>query len=154
MKSIVLRTAGFVVAVLLASGVFFRVSAQPGRGQFRGEGRPANESHLEKIKLTEDQQKQMTGLRAQFQDETGKINNLIREKEAHLKTLADTENRDMKDLDKTVAELTTLKGDLIKKGIAYTFRNQYFNQLLHNLQERENLWNNHLWWFISCWQYF
>jgi len=119
MKSIVLKTAGFATVILLASGVVSWVSAQPGRGQFRGEGRPMNDTRLDRMKLTDDQQKQMTGLRAQFQEETGKINNLINEKQAHLKTLTDTENRDMKDLDKTVTELTTLKGDLIKKGIAH-----------------------------------
>jgi len=120
MKYIVFRGAGFVAALLLASGTFSSVSAQSGRGQFRGEGRPpVNANRIENIKLTDDQQKQMTGLRVQFQEETVKTNNLIKEKQAHLKTLIDTENRDMKDLDKTLADLTTLKGDLIKKGIAH-----------------------------------
>jgi Spy/CpxP family protein refolding chaperone len=120
MKNIVLRGAGFIAALLLASGTFSSVSAQSGRGQFRGEGRPpVNANRIENIKLTDDQQKQMTGLRVQFQEETVKTNNLIKEKQAHLKTLIDTDNRDMKDLDKTVADLTTLKGDLIKKGIAH-----------------------------------
>lgn len=119
MKNRTLRTAGFAIVLLLVSGGFSWVSAQPGRGQFRGEGRPMNASRIEKIKLTDDQQKQMTELRAQFREETMKINNLINEKKAHLKTLIDTENRDMKDLDKTIAELTALKGDLIKKGITH-----------------------------------
>lgn len=119
MKNRILRTVGFATVLLLVSGVFSWVSAQPGRGQFRGEGRPMNASRIEKIKLTDDQQKQMTELRAQFREETMKINNLINEKKAHLKTLIDTDNRDMKDLEKTVDEMTNLKGDLIKKGIAH-----------------------------------
>ncbi|TSA35478.1 MAG: hypothetical protein D4R64_09380 [Porphyromonadaceae bacterium] len=119
MKNIVLKTAGFVTVLLLASGVFSWISAQPGRFQSRADAKPMNENRIEKIKLTDDQQKQMTELRAQFREETLKINNLANEKKAHLKTLIDTDNRDMKDLDKTVAELTNLKGDLIKKGIAH-----------------------------------
>lgn len=105
MKNRTLRAAGFATVLLLVSGVFSWVSAQPGRGHFRG--------------LTDDQQKQMTELRMQFRQESTRINDQIKEKKAHLKTLIDTDNRDMKDLDKTISELTTLKGDLIKKAIVH-----------------------------------
>ncbi|MFA6126494.1 MAG: hypothetical protein WC699_04245 [Bacteroidales bacterium] len=119
MKFRVLRTAGLLTALMLSTLNASFVSAQPGRGQFKGEGRPMNKNQMEKIKLTDDQQKQMADLRTGFQNEMGKINNAIREKEAHLKTLIDTENRDSKDLDKTISDLTGLKGDLIKKGILH-----------------------------------
>lgn len=119
MKNRTLRTAGFAIVLLLVSGGFYWVSAQPGRGQFRGEGRPMNASRIEKIKLTDDQQKQMTELKAKFQEETLNIKNLVREKMAHIKTLLDMENRDVKDLDKTIDELSALKGELMKKGIVH-----------------------------------
>ena len=120
MKRLLFRTASLSVLFMLGTGVFSWVSAQPGRGQFRGEGRmQAQAAARQNIKLNDDQQKQMNELRSQFQEETRKINNLINEKQAHLKTLTETDNRDMKDLDKTVADLTGLKADQIKKGIAH-----------------------------------
>ena len=61
----------------------------------------------------------MAELKAKFQEETLNIKNLIGEKMAHIKTLLDMENRDVKDLDKTIDELSALKGDLMKKGIVH-----------------------------------
>jgi len=119
MKNRIFKITGFATFLLLVSGIFSSVNAQPGQGQFRASGRPNQEKQQEKIKLTDDQQKQMTDLRMQFRQESTGINNLIKEKRAHLKTLIDTDNRDMTDLDKTIAELTTLKGDLIKKAIVH-----------------------------------
>jgi len=119
MKNRILKISGFAAVLLLVSGIFSSVNAQPGQRQFRAGVRPNQEKLLEKIKLTDDQQKQMTELRMQFRQEFTRINDLIKEKKAHLKTLIDTDNRDMKDLDKTISELTTLKGDLIKKGISH-----------------------------------
>ena len=103
MKNRLLRTAGYMMVALLITGVYSGVFAQG----------------VEKNKLTDDQQKQMAELKIKFQEETGNIRNLIGEKQAHLKTLIDTDNRDMKDLDKTVDELSALKGQLILKGIAH-----------------------------------
>ena len=119
MKNRVFKIAGFATILLLVTGILSSVNAQAGQGQFRAAGRPNQEKILEKVKLTDDQQKQMSDLRMQFRQESIRINDLIKERRAHLKTLIDTDNRDMKDLDKTIAELTTLKADLIKKAIVH-----------------------------------
>lgn len=111
--------SGLTSVMLLATGSFSGVLAQQGRGGFRGQGRPMNQRPMERLKLTDDQQKQMSELRARFHGETLHLKNLINEKQAHLKTLVDTDKRDMKDLDKTIEELSALKGDLLKKGIAH-----------------------------------
>lgn len=129
MKNRNLRNAALVMALILFSGTLTMASAQGIRGQGirgqgmrgggRGQGMHMAGRPAEQLKLTDDQKQKMTDLRTQFQDENLKQKNLIREKEAHLKTLIDTDNRDAKDLDKTIADLTGLRGEQIKKGITH-----------------------------------
>ena len=119
MKNNILRSAGIITVILIASGIISLTSAQSENGRFRGGDRPMMAKQMGMSKLTEDQQKQMAELKAKLQEETLNINNLVKEKLAHIKTLIDMENRDVKDLDKTIDELSALKGDLIKKGIAH-----------------------------------
>ncbi len=119
MKNIILKSAGILTVLLLATGISSFVSAQQTNVRFRTGERPMMANQVEKLKLTEDQQKQMAELRAKFQEETLNVKNLIGEKMAHIKTLLDMENRDVNDLDKTIDMLSNLKGELMKKGIAH-----------------------------------
>ena len=118
MKINILRSASILTVLLMASGIFSLASAQPGN-RFRGGERPTMAEQMDKLKLTEVQQKQMDELKAKLQVEALNINNLIKEKQAHIKTLLDMENRDANDLDKTIDVLSNLKGELMKKGIAH-----------------------------------
>lgn len=119
MKNISLKTAGLVTALFLSTGMLTATMAQQGHMRFRGGAAEMNTQPGARLKLTEDQQKQMPGLKTKFQEESTHIKNLIREKQAHIKTLVDTENRDPKELNKTIDELSALRGDLMKKTIEH-----------------------------------
>ena len=70
MKNIILKSAGILTVLLLATGISSFVSAQQTNVRFRTGERPMMANQVEKLKLTEDQQKQMAELRAKFQEET------------------------------------------------------------------------------------
>ncbi len=119
MKNISLKTAGLVTALFFLTGMMTVTIAQQGHMRFRGGAGEGSTGRGEMLKLTEDQKKQMPELKARFQEESTRIKNLIREKQAHVKTLVDTENRDPKDLNKTIDDLSALRGDLMKKAIEH-----------------------------------
>ena len=119
MKKNILRSIGLLTILLMAAGIFSLASAQQGHARFRGGERPMMAQQMDKLKLTEVQQKQMADAKAKLETEALHIHNLIKEKQAHIKTLLDMENRDANDLDKTIDMLSNLKGELMKKGIAH-----------------------------------
>lgn len=107
-KRIRLTSIGLVALLLLGSGTTF---AQKRFQQNR-------QGMANVLDLTEDQQKQFQEIRISHQKGLIYDNNLIKEKEAHLQTLLSAEERDMKAVNKTIDEISSSKGELMKKRIA------------------------------------
>jgi len=121
-KRISLTSIGLVALLLLGSGTTFAQRARKGvnrntqNPQMRFEqGRQRMANMLD---LTEDQQKQFQEIRTRHQKDMVYDNNLIKEKEAHLQTLLSADERNMKAINKTIDEISSSKGELMKKRIA------------------------------------
>jgi len=117
-----LTSFGLVALLLLGSGTTFAQRA--GKGFNRDAQNPqmrfeqGRQGMANILDLTEDQQKQFQEIRTSHQKELRYDNNLIREKEAHLQTLLSAEDRDMKAINKTIDEISSSKGEQMKKRIA------------------------------------
>ena len=116
MKKKILITA---VLALFFSAISF---AQLGMGLGPCNGK--NLSDKEKIEnfsgipnLTEDQISKIKELRTERMKEVTQKQALLKEKRAHLKVLMTQDNPNQKEIDKTVNEINSLRGDLMKSRI-------------------------------------
>lgn len=98
------------------------LSAQPyGRGQGRGFGPGNGPAVIERGEdcrlpsLTEEQKAGMEKLKTQHLRKTNLIRAEIAEKQARMNTLRLAETQDVKAMDKTIDEISKLKGDLMKE---------------------------------------
>jgi Spy/CpxP family protein refolding chaperone len=93
---------------------------QHGKEGTQGEGMCKGDKDMAFITdLTADQQKQISALKLNFIKERITIQNLIEEKQAHLKTISTGDNVDMVAVNKTIDELFALKADLQKKHMTF-----------------------------------
>ncbi|MEA1878567.1 MAG: Spy/CpxP family protein refolding chaperone [Bacteroidota bacterium] len=117
-----LTSFGLVALLLLGSGTTFaqrsgkRMNRNTQNPQMRFQQNRLGMANI--LDLTEDQQKQFQEIRISHQKEMVYDNNLIREKEAHLQTLLSAVDRDMKAINKTIDDISSSKGELMKKRIA------------------------------------
>ncbi len=116
MKKKILITA---VLTLFFSAISF---AQPGMGLGPCKGK--NLTDKEKIEkfsgipnLTDEQITKIKKLRTEHMKEVTQKQALLKEKRAHLKVLMTQDNPNQKEIDKTVNEINSLRGDLMKSRI-------------------------------------
>ncbi len=121
-KRIRLTSISLVALLLLGSGTTF--AQRDGKRMNRNTQNPQMRFHQSRpemariMDLTEDQQQKLQEIRISHQKEMQYDNNLIREKEAHLKTLLSASERDNKAVNKTIDEISASRGELLKKRIA------------------------------------
>lgn len=112
------------LATLLIAGTGTTMAQKFNRGEGPRQGqrqinRPERgEGRLSILDLSDEQQTQMTVLRAEHQKKMRYETSLIREKEAHLQTVLNAEVRDEKAINKTIDEISMAKGNLLKKKLA------------------------------------
>ena len=113
-----------MLAIIFASFVSTQTMAQgqcPQHGkEGMMEGMGKGDKDMAFIKdLTPEQQKQISTLKLNLIKDRMALQNLIDEKKAHLKTISTGDNVDMAAVNKTVEELFALKGEMVKKHIAF-----------------------------------
>ncbi len=69
--------------------------------------------------LTQEQQTKMKDLRSEHMKATRLLKAQHAEKAAHLKTLTLVDNYDSKAINKTIDEMMTLKGEMLKRSVAF-----------------------------------
>ena len=82
------------------------------------QGMGQNMGIMRNIVLTEEQKTELNTLTAGNQKLMRYESNLLREKQAHLRTLLSASERDEKAIEKTIDNISSAKGDLLKKRIA------------------------------------
>lgn len=118
-----MKTRAYIIIILalFAGGV---VQAQKGAGRQHPGMRMQQGIHQqskpgEYLNLTEDQQKQMQQLREAHQKEAKPLFNQLRENRAHYKTLLSADKPDMKAIDKSIDEFTSLQNKIQKSGVQF-----------------------------------
>ena len=87
-----------------------------GQGRFNMmQGQGGFEARLD---LNDEQKEKIQTLRIDHRKEMTHNQNLLNEKNAHLKTLLGTSDKDMKAINSTIDEISSMKGDLMKNQIA------------------------------------
>ena len=84
----------------------------PGLGKFEKGAMIA-----EKLELSDEQKVQLKDLRMKHQQDMRYTQNLIKEKEAHLRTLLSAADRDKKAIEKTIDDVAATKASLLKKRL-------------------------------------
>ncbi len=117
-----LLSTSILAILLLFSGSAF---AQQGR---MGQRMQANQARFDmmqgqgrfeaRLDLNDEQKAKIQALRVDHRKEMTLNQNLLNEKNAHLITLLGTPDKDMKTINQTIDEISSMKGDLMKNQIA------------------------------------
>ena len=117
MKTI--KKAGIISLMLLAFSTF---STNANAQTEKGKEKPKCTKEMHKCSipnLTDDQKAQIETLKVPFMKDMGQLKNKLAEKKAHLKTVSQTDNPDMNEINKTIDEMTGLMNQMMKKKAAH-----------------------------------
>jgi len=104
--------AMFVILVTTASDIF----AQPGRGRGRNDMKNCENAIPD---LTDEQKAKIEKLRVAHLKQMTENRNLMAEKKARLRTLTTVDKPDMKAINETIDQITTLKNQHMKARVAH-----------------------------------
>lgn len=129
MKNFRINLTTLAAAFAMVALISFDAAAQPGRGNGRGNGQGygpgpgqgygRGDCTANIPGLTEEQQTKILKLRADHFRKADLIRAEIGEKQAHMNTLRLSENQDSKAIDKSIDEISTLRGNLMKAREAH-----------------------------------
>ncbi len=115
------KLANLMMTMALMALTVNVASAQP--GQQKGYGySPGSQTGKglmwQRLNLTEEQQEKIAGLRLEMQKELLPLRNQLGEKRAKMRTLATTENADLKALNRLIDESKDLQAEMAKLRLA------------------------------------
>lgn len=120
-RKILLSTSILAILLILSGSAF----AQQGRMGQRMQGNQAKFDGMQgqgrfeaRLDLNDEQIEKIQTLRVDHRKEMILNQNLLNEKNAHLKTLLGTTDKDMEAINNTIDEISSMRGDLIKNQIA------------------------------------
>jgi len=91
---------------------------QHNNSQFKHQDQHPRMANLPNFDLSDEQKIELKTFRAENQKVMRYESNLLKEKQAHLRTLLSAPEKDDKAIDNTIDEISSAKGDLLKKKIA------------------------------------
>ena len=91
---------------------------QHNNSQFTHQNQHSRMANLPNLDLSDEQKTELKTLRAETQKVMRYESNLLKEKQAHLRTLLSAPTKDDQSIDKTIDDISSAKGNLLKKKIA------------------------------------
>jgi len=85
---------------------------------FKHQNQNPRMAQMPNLDLSDEQKAELKSLRAENQKVIRYESNMLKEKQAHLRTLLSAPKKDDKAIDKTIDQISSAKGDLLKKKIA------------------------------------
>jgi len=117
MKKNLLNRSLLIIMMIAAMSMSTNVFAQgPGQGKGKGMKKGGPAMHMKQMipDLTEDQMTKIKSLRLETMKETTPLKAQMKEKKAHLNTLAIAEKADMKAIEKTIDEMGAIRVQMMK----------------------------------------